>query len=292
MKAGLTQTQLAARAKTSQQQIQRIEAGQSVRLELASAICAALKVPLEKVFPGTKAPAKRSRRGAGQEVEGRLANAGIGTDDLPHDLLITFRNGMRRFWKLTDVEARQAVRSLRASPDRENDLGPKWMRFVLIETETHTAVVNPEEIAHVASGWDVLDDAPDVPEELNVYLIGSTEPLQLWTAADPERPEDLDTDSPEDYAEYEQYMEEAPVQHALRMLDGEVERADFMHLPDQDGAVHSVKYGCIALLEIPYEYQGYVEDREPEPDAERATVDDGPTSPTALENPDKPTSKP
>jgi transcriptional regulator with XRE-family HTH domain len=262
MKIGLTQMQLAAKAKTSQQQIQRIEAGQAVRLELATAICSALKVPLEKVFPGTKAPAKGSRRSARDEqaeTESRLARAGIGTDDFSHDLLITFRSGMQRLYKLTDLEAEQAEGLL--TDTRNHSLGPEWMRFVIVETETHTAVINKDEVAHVASGWDVVDDAPDVPKEVNVYLLGSAKPLKLWTAPDPERPEDLETDSRE---YYEEYMEEAPIQHALSLLDGEVERADFMQVRDEDGCVHSVKYGCIALIEVPWEYQGYVEDTDPE----------------------------
>jgi transcriptional regulator with XRE-family HTH domain len=57
---GLTQRQLAEAAETSQQQIQRIEAGhQLARFDLATRISAALGQPISKVFPSTAVPLAR-----------------------------------------------------------------------------------------------------------------------------------------------------------------------------------------------------------------------------------------
>jgi transcriptional regulator with XRE-family HTH domain len=54
-KKGLSQKQLADAAKTSQQQIQRIEAGvQNARFDLAARICAALNASMSEVFPTTE----------------------------------------------------------------------------------------------------------------------------------------------------------------------------------------------------------------------------------------------
>jgi transcriptional regulator with XRE-family HTH domain len=60
---GLTQKQLADAAKTSQQQIQRIEAGnQHARFDLATQISAALGQPIGKVFPSAALPLARLNR--------------------------------------------------------------------------------------------------------------------------------------------------------------------------------------------------------------------------------------
>lgn len=60
---GLSQRALAEKAKTSQQQIQRIEAGaQIARFDLAARIAVALDEPLRVVFPETELPKPRKVR--------------------------------------------------------------------------------------------------------------------------------------------------------------------------------------------------------------------------------------
>lgn len=62
---GLTQRQLAEVAETSQQQIQRIEAGhQLARFDLANRISAALGQPINKVFPSAELPLARIKKRA------------------------------------------------------------------------------------------------------------------------------------------------------------------------------------------------------------------------------------
>ncbi|WP_210250687.1 helix-turn-helix transcriptional regulator [Mesorhizobium sp. SARCC-RB16n] len=60
-KKGLTQKQLATLAGTSQQQVQRIEAGaQNARFDLAIAICGALGVRMPDAFPSTELALRRA----------------------------------------------------------------------------------------------------------------------------------------------------------------------------------------------------------------------------------------
>jgi transcriptional regulator with XRE-family HTH domain len=62
-KKGLTQRELAGKAGTSQQQIQRIEAGvQAARFDLATRLAAALGEPLPRVFPATEEALRQSRK--------------------------------------------------------------------------------------------------------------------------------------------------------------------------------------------------------------------------------------
>src|SRR5690242_209368 len=65
--AKLTQRELADRAGTSQQQIQRVEAGVvAVRLDLAKRIADAFHVKLSDVFPGRRRKTKDSRPKEGE----------------------------------------------------------------------------------------------------------------------------------------------------------------------------------------------------------------------------------
>jgi len=86
---GLTQTQLAKRVKTSQQQIQRVEAGiHAVRVDLAAALAVALDENLGTVFPELAKTAKGLARRRNFDFESlysdkaksKFASAGMNTD--------------------------------------------------------------------------------------------------------------------------------------------------------------------------------------------------------------------
>ena len=79
---GLTQRALADRVGTSQQQVQRIEAGlQGVRLELANKIAAAFGKELVEVFPALQVRRPRSSKGSKSVSEReRLLAAGLDPD--------------------------------------------------------------------------------------------------------------------------------------------------------------------------------------------------------------------
>jgi len=94
---GLTQRALADLAGTSQQQVQRIEAGvQGVRLELAMKIAAALGGELYDIFPSLAAPSKRKSRRSRIPAEEKLLEAGIDPDPV-HWTVKLFANDGRVF---------------------------------------------------------------------------------------------------------------------------------------------------------------------------------------------------
>jgi putative transcriptional regulator len=79
---GWSQHDLATAAGTSQQQVARIEAGtQSVRLELALALAAALEAELAEVVPDARRPLARARRtfAAGPRGRAPAIAAGVRT---------------------------------------------------------------------------------------------------------------------------------------------------------------------------------------------------------------------
>ena len=98
LERGLTQKALADLSGTSQQQIQRIEAGvQSARLELAGAISRALGTSLEAIFPGTEGLKSHQIDGrwATRDMEAIAAahEAGLDIDQASHTLRVLLQGG-------------------------------------------------------------------------------------------------------------------------------------------------------------------------------------------------------
>lgn len=98
----LTQKQLAEAAGTSQQQIQRIEAGiQDVRFDLATRVSEALGEPLERVFPTTSLPLRRAKKKhtsaldmlADQDTVDELERAGLDMDGSQWTFVYRLRGG-------------------------------------------------------------------------------------------------------------------------------------------------------------------------------------------------------
>ena len=98
----LTQKELADAAGTSQQQIQRIEAGvQEVRFDLAARVSEALGEPLEKVFPTTALPLRRAKKKhssawdivADQTSADELERAGLDMDASQWTFVYRLRGG-------------------------------------------------------------------------------------------------------------------------------------------------------------------------------------------------------
>src|SRR5689334_9421253 len=92
---GLTQQQLAHLVGTSQQQVQRIEAGaQTIRLDLAVSIAEALKSSLTDLFPGLHRRTKRrasSRSAKPETSENRIDQLRtVGIDPDPAEWTLKF----------------------------------------------------------------------------------------------------------------------------------------------------------------------------------------------------------
>lgn len=105
LRKGLTQKALAELAGTSQQQIQRIEAGlQSARLELASAISRALESTLEEIFPGTEGLASHQYEEgwATRDVDAiaKAHEVGLDIDLTAHTLKILFQGGRESYFPI------------------------------------------------------------------------------------------------------------------------------------------------------------------------------------------------
>lgn len=184
---GLTQRALAEVVGTSQQQVQRIEAGvQGVRLELALKIASALGADLEELFPTLKAPkrdrgSKATRRSREDNIREKMLDVGIDPDPR-HWTLKVFAFDGRVFLYFVPSEEKKRLESIFASDVNE---------IVVFSTISHQVALNPKKIAAVQFLFDIgivepLDDEDD-RYHLKLHLVGASEPILFGVEPDERR---------------------------------------------------------------------------------------------------------
>jgi transcriptional regulator with XRE-family HTH domain len=244
-KLGMSQRDLATIAGTSQQQIARIETGnQSVKLDLALVIAAALKADLGNVFPGTRKllgrRKKRKDRDALVEMRcdptavSEFDAAGVDLNPATWILKLRMRGGAQLDFVCSTAEAQRIRRSLRKS-----DTGTP---FIVFNSSVVAVALNLEHLLHYHELWDgnVSGDWHDdnVPrDEVAVYLSDSIEPLVFDVEADQGTPEDED--------------DEGQMRGLLFTLETFFEPGEFVSFRDVDGEDAFFRAEDIALLTIP-----------------------------------------
>lgn len=190
-KKGLTQRQLAEMAGTSQQQVQRIEAGvQDARLELAKRLADALGSPLSEVFPSQRTSDSRGSIPIDIETD-PFEEAGIDPDPSMHTVLIGLEGGDEHAFIVSSREAKRIQRCF-LSKDREG--------FVVFDTSSHRHAVNYDQITYGRFLFDPGMEEPEVDDdprsEMDVWFKGASEPVAFGIdydvrGADPEDPGNL-----------------------------------------------------------------------------------------------------
>ncbi len=149
LKKKLSQKGLAKKAETSQQQIQRIEAGiQAARFDLAVRISVALEEPLDRVFPTIELPLKRAKRRhatvpdlfSDHELADEFESAGLDMDPAQSVLLYRLRGGAEGKWWLAPGEMRRVWSLIQR--DDENE-------FMLFDAGGRRYAVNPAHLMFV-----------------------------------------------------------------------------------------------------------------------------------------------
>jgi transcriptional regulator with XRE-family HTH domain len=171
---GLTQKQLAKVAGTSQQQIQRIEAGaQKVRFDLAVRIAEALGHPFERVFPRALLPMHRARRArtpSHQRLYDELDTAGIDMDPRVWTYRVVLRGGIKRDFRIESREKSHLESLVRSEP---------VARFAVFDSEGRRYALS---LAHLLSCQFLFDigvmDSPDHEDtqlELKAFMVDGQE---------------------------------------------------------------------------------------------------------------------
>jgi DNA-binding XRE family transcriptional regulator len=200
LKANLTQAQLARLAKTSQQQIQRIEGGvQAARLDLAARICAALNASVEEIFPEAKkalSVADKLTRGGSYPLvklyEDEAAKEGLKKAGLDMDV---------EEWSFKFELSNGFTATLPISgPDRTDLWGDVQTRstgaFLVFTSGNYQYAVNRDHVVFCQFMFDVPgqtirnDEGVSLDQTVSVYLATRIDPLTFFVESDEDPPED------------------------------------------------------------------------------------------------------
>lgn len=259
----LSQRELAELVGTSQQQIQRIEAGRiAAKLELAARISAALEKPLNSVFPG----AARVLKDAEQEM--------ATTKSLPDTAWQAMRNigieGDPRVWTWKVLLRGQtepmhfsisaAAHSYLYSAIQREGGDDGSMSFVVFDTKDRRIALNLSQLAFCHFLFDYGEPEEEVEQEscnVEIFFNGIEAPLSVQVDVD-----DGDPDNEDD---------EGQCRYILYMLETFTAPSDRYRLRDVDGEDAFVRAGDIALLSVPL---GIVEPRHAEDEQGDEAVED------------------
>ena len=245
---GLSQAELAKKARTSQQQIQRIEAGvQSARFDLVTRICEALGAPLEQVFPRAAKVLARSRKKIPEKqehaFETELDGAGIDIDPARWFLKFRLRGSDTRMLSISGPEKMRLLSALDpVDPSR---------RFLIFDSDDRRIAVNREHLLFCqflfeSGSADMVEldraEKAEEPEadDLQIQFVDRTEPQCFGVHAD--EAELSDDDVPERSQE---------LQHMLFMMETPSESHDVFHFDDVDGETVFFRGADVAMLSLP-----------------------------------------
>ncbi|MEX2599351.1 MAG: helix-turn-helix transcriptional regulator [Dehalococcoidia bacterium] len=246
---GKSQKELAALVGTSQQQIQRIEAGrQSIRFDLAVRVSEALGAPIQVVFPGTEGVIARSLE-EGQTLhemlvdhafEREMGKAGVDVDFCEWSISYRLRGGIEGFWS---VSAHEKGRLWYAVQRRSGGLdGP----FATFETGTHNVILNLNHLLFC----QFLFDPPERESTNEVEAVDGWGPVLVYLS-DSDKPFnfDVDPDSPEE----DTADDEGQFRHLLLtadlLMDEDIN--DVFHFTDVDGETAFFRASDVAMITIP-----------------------------------------
>ena len=191
-KKGLTQRQLAEAVGTSQQQIQRIEAGvHSARLEVAARICAVLGETMMAVFPGTKRALARALKKddlvlwkypRAPKLVAKMERAGIDMDPEAWTLKPWLRGrGDPAFFSISGIEQKRLWDVLQEHTGSG---------FVVFDSDNERVALNCRHLVVWQFLWDTPvnrgDPTEKNPESLTVLTAGQSQPLEFDINGDEE----------------------------------------------------------------------------------------------------------
>lgn len=244
IKAGLTQTALAKVVGTSQQQIHRVEQGQSAKIDLALRICHALSAPMETVFPKTRATLRRLGGKTAEkvlaeivhdsDVQDSLGEAGIDADPAQWTLKLQLSSGATRLYSVSGPERRRLWTVL-----QEGSCSPEQVNFAVFETETQTVALNRAAMAY----GHLLFDAPfnatkeQLEGGMSVFFLNQADPVVFDVEPDDAPGEIEDPD-------------ETQLRRLLFGLNTYVGNDEVFVITDVDGETAFIRAANVALIEI------------------------------------------
>lgn len=196
---GLTQKQLAEKAGTTQQTVQRVEKGlQAPRFDLAVSLCRAMDVSLKEVFPNAefaeqrlKQNIKRGKHPLEDDATVKaLKGAGFDMDTCQWTLRMHLTGGLKMSLKISEREHEWFWESAQDSDKSFHIVNTQGRRFAI--NAAHLQLWHflfDRRFPNTAQQADVDTDA-EAALPVQVWLIGENEPLTF--TVDPDQPGDGD----------------------------------------------------------------------------------------------------
>jgi transcriptional regulator with XRE-family HTH domain len=196
---GLTQKQLADAIGTSQQQIQRIEAGvQAIRFDLAPKIAKALAMDMTRIFPAAASSMAKHPKGAGayldEKVRQDLAEAGFDMEPAEWSFKFRLRGGTEGLLPISGSEKNRLW-----SLVQDNDAST----FIIFDSGNRRYAVNPKHLIFCQFLFDAPhqvkhhENEEQDEEGLLFYLQDSPDPLRFHVDPDSKLLSDEEADGRE-----------------------------------------------------------------------------------------------
>lgn len=246
-KKALSQRQLAEAVGTSQQQIQRIEAGsQAVRLDIAARIAAVLGEAIGTIFPAARKALRRSQKAAvplweiRQDRELSRLMEGAGIDLAPEEwtLKLWLRGHGDFSFPISGIERKRLWSSFQEVESSD---------FIVFDSRTERVALNRNHTQAWQFLWDApnrLDSTEEEPAHMNVLLAHQSQALKFDTKPDTEL---YDPESAEDRHERSSELQEIFV--GLEVAWGENET--MITFEDANGEEVFIRASEIVLLSLP-----------------------------------------
>lgn len=235
-KLNLSQGELAEKAQTSQQQIQRLEAGVQVpRIDLATRLAKVFKLPVETLFPPSEEP---------------FAGPSIDPDPAVHFLKVRLLSGVEHVFPISSMD-RDTLRGYLAMGDH-SELHPSG-RFFCFNSQQWAVAINIESLAFAHFLFEPAVMVPpepkvsakDVSFEVQVYLNRCPEPMKF--TVNPDRVDQLEAME----GESEEFScDDCQVQRFFEYIDAGY--TSFVDIEDSDGEeiVFQVKHLDLVLIPL------------------------------------------
>jgi len=250
LRAGYTLKQLADVVGSTQLQIQRIESNKHpARLNLASAICDALGVPLDTVFPGASGAVAALKKELdkpmhiSKEVFAKLREVGLEGDVRRHTLkVLLMEHDMPMFFPLAPIEASRLFDAVQGE-----ELGATVTSFIVFDADNLRVAINLKAASLIHFLWDGdigkvikteenVEDDDSPAQAVRIFFGAKATPFIL--GAEAEDNDDIDSDR--------NYLNSA-----FATLENGMERHERLHIVDEDGESAFVRVGDITMLTAP-----------------------------------------
>jgi transcriptional regulator with XRE-family HTH domain len=249
-RAGITQRDLASKVGTSQQQIQRIEAGiQAVRLDVAVQLSAAFGVRLAELFPKAAMPLARAKKRPStdphelirlykdEKAATELEAAGLDMELENWFFQFVLRNGLKATLPISGPDYHHLWRRVQ-SRDRRN--------FLVFDSGPHRYAINGDHLLFCHFLFEPPDrqEEEEVSEhiEAKVYLSTGAEPLNFDLDL-AEGDENNDLDDPSEWQNVFAHLDGL----SGSLEDAEVDRISFV---DVDGERAFFRTDDVAMLQV------------------------------------------